>query len=385
MGDCPKKYLKFNDVTEEYKNQFENDTTSEFYCASNSSWGQKVSEENFKELESAKMNSILNLDVLKGEIGHYFQKGKNYRCYFTKEHKYPKKHIWIKVENIIETSHPDEDTCFEGKIQVIKINKPKQIKLKDRYNNNFEFFMKDYAGYEKNNKGQYGYWENPNAKWDWYQLGDRWCGFFKLKENSESGKIGDPSLLMKNFEKKKNTADQAFKKDIDFKAMYKESELKAEDRYKMVENLFSKYLNCKIPKIKISWETLLNDKKYKGWSIDRKRKFYHNQSALKKFRELNKILNKSKEKFNKNQKDFIIWGDLSDYQTDLKIYIQKQKEKAIVTFAIIKDRKWYEKGEMGWWNTVSNEKDENKWNKEFNKLLDSINDETLLSIYDCHI
>lgn len=32
-----------------------------------------------------------------------------------------------------------------------------------------------------------------------------------------------------------------------------------------------------------------------------------------------------------------------------------------------------------------NEKDQDKWNEEFNKLFDSIPDDTLLSLYDCHI
>lgn len=29
--------------------------------------------------------------------------------------------------------------------------------------------------------GMFGYWENPNAKWDWYAIGGRWSGLLKLK------------------------------------------------------------------------------------------------------------------------------------------------------------------------------------------------------------
>ncbi|WP_430599388.1 hypothetical protein [Enterococcus sp. DIV0179] len=29
--------------------------------------------------------------------------------------------------------------------------------------------------------GKKGYWENPNRKWDWYQIGGRWSGLLKLK------------------------------------------------------------------------------------------------------------------------------------------------------------------------------------------------------------
>jgi len=57
----------------------------------------------------------------------------------------------------------------------------------------------------------------------------------------------------------------------------------------------------------------------------------------------------------------------------------------IITFALIKNGKWYEIGEMGWWNIASNEKDEKQWEAEFKKLVSSLPDDTLISIYDCHI
>jgi hypothetical protein len=57
----------------------------------------------------------------------------------------------------------------------------------------------------------------------------------------------------------------------------------------------------------------------------------------------------------------------------------------VVTFALIKDGKWYERGEMGWWAIVSNEKDDETWAIEFKKLIKDLPDDTLISIYDCHI
>lgn len=54
-------------------------------------------------------------------------------------------------------------------------------------------------------------------------------------------------------------------------------------------------------------------------------------------------------------------------------------------FAVLKDGKWYERGEMGWWGCVFNEKEKDKWQEEFNKLLKSLPENTLISIYDCHI
>ena len=42
-------------------------------------------------------------------------------------------------------------------------------------------FVKDYYGYEKNGD-KYGYWENPNAKWDWYEIGGRWSNMLLTKD-----------------------------------------------------------------------------------------------------------------------------------------------------------------------------------------------------------
>ncbi len=55
------------------------------------------------------------------------------------------------------------------------------------------------------------------------------------------------------------------------------------------------------------------------------------------------------------------------------------------TFAILKDGEWFERGEMGWWGVTHNEKDEDLWNQEFKKLIDGLHEDTLISIYDCHI
>ena len=53
---------------------------------------------------------------------------------------------------------------------------------KDKYST-FEEFVSEYYGYEWNEtEGGYGYYTNPRAKWDWYQLGGRWTGFFKMKQ-----------------------------------------------------------------------------------------------------------------------------------------------------------------------------------------------------------
>lgn len=57
----------------------------------------------------------------------------------------------------------------------------------------------------------------------------------------------------------------------------------------------------------------------------------------------------------------------------------------LVTFALLKDGQWYERGEMGWWGVAHDEKDEDLWKTQFNKLIEGLPNETLISIFDCHI
>lgn len=57
----------------------------------------------------------------------------------------------------------------------------------------------------------------------------------------------------------------------------------------------------------------------------------------------------------------------------------------IPTFAVLKDGHWYEKGHMGWWACVSEEKAAKKWDAEFRSLLKGLKDDTELVLVDCHI
>ena len=57
----------------------------------------------------------------------------------------------------------------------------------------------------------------------------------------------------------------------------------------------------------------------------------------------------------------------------------------IVTFAVVKNGEWFESASMGWWGMTSDEKDEDEWKNTIQELLADVPDDTLISIYDCHI
>jgi len=259
--EADKKYLVFKDIEEESLKEYQEGTCKEFYCSSNSSWGQSIHPMYYRAIKLLGIGEKLSCIIIK-ETSGYFTKGCKYKVYPSHIKEYPGDlWEWIEVTDIFLTNHPDENVCFTGEIEIKRIAPPKSITFIEKYDN-FKTFMELYHGIDKDpDTGKYGYWVNPNAKWDWYELGGRWSGFF-IQHNNEP-------------------TDQTIKQNIDFDSMRKKDKLS--------------------------------------------------------------------------------------------------------TFAVLKDGVWYEKGEMGWWCSVTDEKPQEDWDIQFNKLLDEIKDDELLSLYDCHI
>lgn len=176
---------------------------------------------------------------------------------------------------------------------------------------------------------------NPNSKWDWYQLGGRYTGRLILKDNTK-GELGEISLLATDEYKKEHAnwkksgvrADQARKKDIDF-------------------------------------DKMLQDRIYTA-----------------------------KEEYAKFKKEYIIAKSDSDRKNICFMYdiepetTEEEYLKDIVAFsafAVLKNGEWFERGKMGGWGMVKDEKENDVWQKEFDKLIKDLPENTLLSIYDCHI
>ena len=277
---------------------------------------------------------------------------------------------------------------------------------------------------------------NPNAKWDWYRMGGRWNGFFKLKETQLTEKIKEieeetgfnsqeiyiiselkkrepekfehfmtalkkdkgESITLKirefvegdfsirpigdcsNFEKEPGKdytgkADQAYKKEIDIEKMRIEAENKAKLSYEAMEHFF----NGNIPKIK-TFNELMKDADNKN-SAD----IYNSQEpVLRKFN-ARKINEDEQLGLSNEQLDEIVFSNLDDFQVPKEKYIKSIRDGAIATFALIKNGVWHERGNMGWWGIVSDEKSKNEWRTQFSKIIDECSDDTLFTIVDCHI
>lgn len=323
-GDCPKEYLEFHDVEEKYR----------------------------KEYEEQGIEKVIMPDG-------------------RKLYKWDKQ---FRIPGTVGTGSNTHKVPEELEI--------KEIPFKELYSS-FEEFIKDWAGYKEKDEvtGKYGYWENPNAKWDWYSLGGHWRGFFKLKHPNRKTVLGSLGAFgnWPEFD-----SDQALKKDIDFEGMEEAEAHEAKEKYEMVERLFG----GEIPKIEHRWKDIINEKneKYNKMNHNEKREFYHTQPALMKIKELRKqCYPENTYPFSKKERKILVWLDLEDYQCSKEEYIHTAKAQAYTTFAVIKDGKWYDRREMGWWGCASNEMGEDEWCNKFHTLIHDLPDETLLSVYDYHI
>jgi hypothetical protein len=210
---------------------------------------------------------------------------------------------------------------------------------------------------------------NPQAKWDWWTVGGRWTGYFKLKPGAK-GKLGKSGVFDNTAEP--GWADVVRVRDVDFEGMMEHEAQEAAKRFDKLESYIGK-----ITPLKHTWAWLVSAEPN---DIPKMRELYWNQPQLL-------AVKAAAWKLPSNHPDasFLTFLRYEDFTVGRDAYIALARKSAISTFAVVKDGKWFEKGTMGWWAVVHNEKDEEKWLEEFNKLVRGLPPETMLTVVDCHI
>lgn len=255
------------------------------------------------------------------------------------------------------------ETCKEnsGHLEYLKVGFPAKMKKTD------EELYKDYIADYKNRDltpegGVYSTY-NPNSKWDWYQLGGRWTGYFKLKPGKQ-GEVGEKSLVSERT-CKEGYADQALKGDIDFDGMRDAAEKKAAEHYDMVMKIIGHLpVNKTFEQMRSEYK-ITNIARIKYWEQPRCDAFQIEQ--------------------NKRDSELGYFSSPDDYIQSREEYLKSARGNAVTPFAVLKDGKWYEKGTMGMWGMVRDEKEKDDWISQVNKLYDEMPDDTLISMFDCHI
>ena len=212
------------------------------------------------------------------------------------------------------------------------------------------------------------YYKNPQAKWDWYVVGGRWTGFFKLKEGA-TGKTGRPGIMTTPAEAGK--ADQVRKKDIDFEGMFADAAAQAGEIYDLAMKIFGE------APVNESWEAMRERLTALGKPIQDIREEYHAQPRCEAL--------KLHAKENKDSSFGMFGYSADNFLCTREEFIKRAQINTVSTYAILKDGEWIEKGEMGWFGVSNDKITQDEWNDKFMKFLEELPDDTLLTVVDCHI
>lgn len=208
---------------------------------------------------------------------------------------------------------------------------------------------------------------NPKSRWDWYEMGGRWRGFFPMKPEG-SGVVGGAGVF-KN-EAPPCTADQLKLGDVDFERAIREREAGARKRFGEWKSCWEKVG----PSYKdtVSWKTMKESAQLRGEPVETARKAYHAQPLI--------------EASNKNEKlRYMRDCCVEEFGFDEEKYVAECKEGILVPHAFVIGGHWIQQGRMGWWAIMSPETEAAEWSA-FSKIIYSqIDKDTLVTAVDCHI
>ena len=216
---------------------------------------------------------------------------------------------------------------------------------------------------------------NPESKWDWYQLGGRWVNSFKLKEGAK-GLTGSPSLI--SAEKvEAGYADRARKDAIDWEGMRLEAFENAAKRY----NAFEEMVEDREHEKAISLAEHMSAR----WNLN----LYPNE----------KYPTKPQDDYS-SEREFVeaMWRDKCAITFGIIELLGKQRtiptrEKYLSdiipfsTYAVLKEGEWHAPGRMLMFgqSTESEQESDEFHSKFFETWIEPLPEDTLLSVYDCHI
>lgn len=246
-------------------------------------------------------------------------------------------------------------------------------------------------------------WTNPNKKWDWWVVGGRWSGVLapryepsKDPANQETcwlcqgtgtrcdsitnhqpmrcnGCRGEGISVKFATQWKKVPQDRCQVRDLDLDALRDSAEEKALrewDRWQPV------VAGREVP----SWEQIrkkhiddLPEGAPRDW--DAVRRMFNEHPVVLDIRKA------------AGEKEYV-W-DMADLCERLRRTREEHSAyarlNAPVLFAYVKDGKWVERGEMGWFAVVSDEKDPLEWARHYNEMLASLRPDQWVAVVDCHI
>lgn len=232
----------------------------------------------------------------------------------------------------------------------------------------FEQFMSDWCGHGERDveTGRYGYWENPNKKWDWYSVGGRWAGSLKLKLGADGAR--GRTRWDSPTDVPDGCVDCARAGDVDWTAMLGEAAERARQEFRKVTAALAPHARP------ITWAEMRTKH---GDDIDAARDEFHAQPAVKAVKEA------FPDQF---------WGvtalmeGVLAFNGDEQAYVDFMSMDRSRQYAILHEGKWHEPGEMGWWGFSSQTLESRKaFTKLYWDIVFGLDPDTVVTVVDCHI
>lgn len=227
--------------------------------------------------------------------------------------------------------------------------------------------VKEYAekfhGYDIHAQtGRIGRMTNPDARWDWWQVGGRWTGFFKGRDGVE-GVVGEEGLMTEPA--RPGYFDSLLKGEIDFEAMRAEAAEKAHADYDKYERVTE---GIKPPER--TWAELRDSIK----DISEARETYRSHPWVQA------LLKAHIEPFVDCSHDHFCVRT-----GGRETFVRRAENFVAVPYAVVQDGKWAERGKMGLFGIAKGEISKDEWAERVRDLLEGLPDDVQLTVVDCHI
>lgn len=252
------------------------------------------------------------------------------------------------------------------------------------------------------------------AKWDWYQVGGRWQGFFAVRHWSsdcqawntihdeavarglqpeeavaEADRYRDaretltPTLGEASWANESGPepdgADALLRGDVDVEAMRAAAGTRAGEWWDRMHAVVGDLPTAE------PWDDFVFRIKEKELVIEQGRERYHAQPRLKAVAEHDQAEQAKKE----NGQPLVGWGGdgVDEYQRYTREqYVERARAAAFAPFAYVYRGEWVEAGRMGWFGmSTETELSRTEYHARFNELFDSLPADTPLALVDAHI
>lgn len=216
---------------------------------------------------------------------------------------------------------------------------------------------------------------NQESRWDWYTVGGRWRGFFKLKQvamdRATEARLGEPGAFGND---PVYDADEVLRGDVDAEAMRSASGEAAGERWDRAHKLFKGTAEPD------AWEVVLGRHPD---DVGAARAEYAVQPRIEAVRKHDELCRKEDR-----WDDALlgIFGKIEEYAVSREEYVQRARDNAICPYAYLKNGEWFAPGEMGWFGMSSDtDEEQTRFAREFNAMFDALPDDTPLAMVDAHI